>query len=82
MKVRLIIRTDSLTICDREVEAPRTIDAVIAALNGSAGDHLRDLGRARIHIEARSAEESIVCGRNLNQAASECRAPREEAGNA
>lgn len=57
-------------------------DAVIAALNGSAGDHLRDLGRARIHIEARSAEESIVCGRNLNQAASECRAPREEAGNA
>ena len=74
MKVRLTIKTDALTICEREVEAPRTIDAVIAALNGSAGDHLRDLGRARSHIEARSAEETIARGRRLSL--------NEEAGNA
>jgi len=70
MKVRLVIRTDALLLCDKVVEVPRTIDAVILALSGSAGDHLRDLGRARIHIEARSADEFIACGRlNLNQEA-------------
>lgn len=63
MKVFLSIRIGGDVFARREIEAPRTIDAVILALNGSAGDELRARRGAAIHIEARSASETIRCGR-------------------
>lgn len=59
MKVLLTIRTAEGKLCSREIEAPRTIDAVILELNGSAGDELRARRGAAIHIEARSAAAGL-----------------------
>jgi len=72
MKVTLIIRTDSLTICDRVVEAPMTVGAVIDALREEAGavKHLRDLPFAAICIQARPFDALPAAQkRTLNQEA-------------
>lgn len=73
MKVTLIIRTDSLVICDKVVEAPMTVGAVLDALREgtSALAHLRDLPFAAICIQARPFDHLPAAQpRNLNEEAS------------
>lgn len=55
MKVSLVIRTDSVRVCNRVVEAPLTVDAVLDALrqDARAVKVLRDLPFAAICIQAR-----------------------------
>lgn len=72
MKVELVIRTDSLTIVDRVVDAPLTVDAVIEALREgtSACKHLKDLPFAAICIQARPFDAlPAATKRTLNQEA-------------
>lgn len=73
MKVTLIIRTDSLTICDGSVmEGRSTLEIVLAALHHetSAYKHLRDLPWANLSIQVRPVMDVPPKGpRTLNQEA-------------
>lgn len=58
------IRTDSVAISHREVEARSTVEAVLTAMHHetSAYQHLRDLPFANLRILARPVESLPSCG--------------------
>ena len=71
MKVALCIRTDTLVICERIVEAPSTLRAVLEALRAetTAHQHLGDLPFARLSISARPETAQGAGRATLNQEA-------------